>query len=199
VPEGLQVPSSVERLRFLLALFGNGEERPEGDDWYEESICSQRRYRSTKIFQGCDLIIQILFGQHRKRLYVLIQVKNAVDMNLIDSMETETFKAFTPHDSPEDLKSPLFGVLMSLRGKKSGSLTGATKVVTTISPKRHIVMAAGLDDTLYPALEEQPNKPTASNSIVQRLKALLACTAYINVRQRTEYLKSYYPADDDDL
>ncbi|ODM19219.1 hypothetical protein SI65_05836 [Aspergillus cristatus] len=60
-------------------------------------------------------------------------------------------------------------------------------------------MAAGLDDTLYPALEEQPNKPTASNIIVQRLKALLACTAHINVRQRTEYLKSYYPVDDDDL
>ncbi|ODM19218.1 hypothetical protein SI65_05835 [Aspergillus cristatus] len=46
-----------------------------------------------KVTVGCDLIIPILFDQPRKWSYVLIQVKNAVDMNLTDSMETEALSA----------------------------------------------------------------------------------------------------------
>lgn len=73
----------------------------------------------------------------------------------------------------------------------------AVTVIPGGLPQKLVVVASGVDGTVYPALRQESS--TADSMIVEKIRVLLGCTNNINVPDMSKFLRNMYPIDDDSL
>ena len=143
-------------------------------------------------FPGCDLIIPVVVVKkgRRKMTYILVQVKNAEDLDLTSSLRINAPQVLKPHKTltkPE--VPPFFGLYMSLRGNSPPEKHPRAELVSRADENKAIIVVAGLDATVYPALQDEDGR------MVSLMRNLLECTMHINVPKRTRFLRRFYPID----
>ena len=77
---------------------------------------------------------------------------------------------------------------MSLRGNSPPKHPRA-ELVSHAKENKAIMVVAGLDATVYPALQDEDGR------MVSLMRNLLECTMHINVPKRSPFLRRFYPID----
>ena len=144
-------------------------------------------------FEGCDIIIPVVVvvkKGRRNMTYILVQVKNTEDLDLTSSLRINAPQALKPHKKltkPE--VPPFFGLYMSLRGNSPPEKHPRAELVSRADENKAIIVVAGLDATVYPALQDEDGR------MVSLMRNLLDCTMHINVPNRSPFLRRFYPID----